>query len=1082
MSLSACLNEIRTSDAVAIIGAGASFLAGMPLAGQLAPLVWQTLDANPDVKSLTGDLLGLNARTAKEIVGNEDWDRLRLAFSKIAANPDAQMYFQQTFVRLDQQRSTVPSPVHTALAHLIHESRVSHVISLNWDTLLEVAFRSLYGIDVNAQGQKLWKPHGDCLRAEEPWILPHDPGFIPDELAARMAALASDRPRTLLIVGYSERDDTVVERLLRPLGSRWRVFRISPNAIGEGAVQLPAQEALEALVARLCPRPHLGGWEHVTFVNQRGVEGAVSGERLGPKDVDTCPRLPHFETAARNLDLLHAVEIAGGPGCGKSITAWQLARTYHREGWEVLRLDLARVRGVDDLPLAVQGTYWKKVLVVDDAQALREGFAERLANLAGPRTKVIRATTDSAGERSSAVRIPAKVAVEILAEDFRRRRAEVLPIVRRFDPRVGDGRSDTSLEDRIDEAAKSDTPWQFAFVLRGGWNQFDHELHVLRDFDRSDLLLVLVATRQIVSLDGGCTVEDLLKDAHHMHRTEQWARDGVERLRRRNAILPGDRLRCPHIRSAATVVQSFFRNRKNEEFSAIVSFLRSSPLLYSCPLRGISWLLSEVFSTGRYFGPKETTWAFLWPEHVGRLVQKCARAVTSIERRDAAFLLGTLLGHRVFSADELLMHAGTLKLWLEAADGANAYAFGNVINNLYNENREAARRLVQSVAPETVARLLTTARTTEGYVWGYFLGRLLVAAEDNWRARLAATLPRDRIRVLAAEFKSTQLDDLTEFLKYLAYCDFDFATECLTLAVPAIQTGFATEPLAALAATHELRWVLLGHPLFEPHKPTRAQLKLSKTITSAIRAERVAVGIETCRYGDWEQHAELLGWVRHVNPARHREIVERLDWQGFDRRTVGMWTRPPRELRLLLHSLILDRAGRPVRAWVAERAERIHQIDPILATASPEAAVAVVRRGGRLDLGGHNGSDWGLQSEALTRVGAIDQGVVAAAVAADLPRITDHLAGLEGIDCEEFPFFLETLHRLTPDLLSRMLDGVDLKVASERWPKTLEHPRREVRRGGRAVFRFVQRHGSGALKSFAKRLASAKSKKPPTNK
>jgi hypothetical protein len=767
-----------------------------------------------------------------------------------------------------------------------------------------------------------------------------------------MAALADERPRTLLIVGYSERDDTVVARLLHPLVSRWRVFRISPNATGEGAVQLPAQDAVEALVSGLCRRPQSGDWEHVTFANQRGIEGAISGERLGPKDVDTCPRLPHFETAARTVDLLHAVEIVGGPGCGKSITAWQLARTYHRQGWEVLRLDVTRVPAADDQLLAVQGTYWRKVLVMDDAQALPEGFAEHVANLAGPRIKVIRAITDSTGERSSAVRIPAKVAVEILAEDFRRRQGEVLPIVRRFDRRVGDGHSEISLERRIKEAANSDTPWQFAFVLRGGWNQFDKELHVLRDFARSDLLLVVVAARQLVSLDAGCTVEELLKDAQQMHRAEQWARDGIQQLRRRNAILPVDHVQCPHIRSAMAVVESFFRNRKDQEFSTVVSFLRSSPLLDSSPLRGISWLLSAVFSTGYYFGPRDTAWAFLWPEHVGRLVQRCVGAMTAVERRDAGFLIGTLLGHRLLSPDQLLAHGNILKRWLVAADGTNAYAFGNVINNLYNENEEAARHLVQSVPPETVAKMLATLRATEGYVWGYFLGRLLLAADDEWRAGLKAALPRDQIRALATGFKSTQLEDLTEFLINLASCDLDFATECLTLAIPSIQAAFSVDAVAALAATNELRWILLGHPLFKAHRPTRAQLKLSKTITSAIRAERVAVGIETCRHGDWERYAELLGWVRRVNPVRHREIVERLDWQKLDLRTLGMWARPPRELRLLLHSLIIDPDGQPVRAWIAERAERIQQIDPILAMVSPEAAVAVVRSGGRLELGG----------------------------------------------------------------------------------------------------------------------------------
>jgi hypothetical protein len=45
--LNSVLNEIRTSDAIVVLGTGASFLAGMPLAGQLPPLVWHTVDAHP---------------------------------------------------------------------------------------------------------------------------------------------------------------------------------------------------------------------------------------------------------------------------------------------------------------------------------------------------------------------------------------------------------------------------------------------------------------------------------------------------------------------------------------------------------------------------------------------------------------------------------------------------------------------------------------------------------------------------------------------------------------------------------------------------------------------------------------------------------------------------------------------------------------------------------------------------------------------------------------------------------------------------------------------------------------------------
>jgi hypothetical protein len=178
----------------------------------------------------------------------------------------------------------------------------------------------------------LTPPEGD-------WILPHEGGVVPDSLLQRLTELASVRPRILLIIGYSERDAEVVKRLIHPLANRWRVIRVGLSATGEGAITIPAGTALEELASQLAPEPDVPGWSIVTFANQRGIEAAIAGERLGPRDVEACPRLPHFGAAFEKLSMLHTVEVAGDSGSGKSITVWQLAHELHRRGWQVLRLD-----------------------------------------------------------------------------------------------------------------------------------------------------------------------------------------------------------------------------------------------------------------------------------------------------------------------------------------------------------------------------------------------------------------------------------------------------------------------------------------------------------------------------------------------------------------------------------------------------------------------------------------------------------------------------------------------------------------------------------------------------------------------
>ena len=65
---------------------------------------------------------------------------------------------------------------------------------------------------------------------------------------------------------------------------------------------------------------------------------ALAGERLGPKDVTACPRLPEVNTVGRQLAVINSAIIVGASGCGKSITAYQSAYDLHQGGWEVLRL------------------------------------------------------------------------------------------------------------------------------------------------------------------------------------------------------------------------------------------------------------------------------------------------------------------------------------------------------------------------------------------------------------------------------------------------------------------------------------------------------------------------------------------------------------------------------------------------------------------------------------------------------------------------------------------------------------------------------------------------------------------------
>lgn len=251
----AAVGAIRSYDAVVVVGAGMSAY-GFPTTSQLPALVWQAIDAVPDALAALRTLAGRGG-SAKEIL-HADPDLLDEAWSLLRAHPPARYVFQGAFAQLDADRE--PSTAHLDLARLIRAGRVECVISFNWDTCLERAYQRSYGIPL--PHGVLFKPHGDAKNPADEWVLPDEAGVVREGVLVRINEL-SDRPRTLVVVGYSGSDEAVVEQLLAPLSSRWPVVRIGPSATGDGALTAAADIALAEIVARLGEAPPRG-WRYVT--------------------------------------------------------------------------------------------------------------------------------------------------------------------------------------------------------------------------------------------------------------------------------------------------------------------------------------------------------------------------------------------------------------------------------------------------------------------------------------------------------------------------------------------------------------------------------------------------------------------------------------------------------------------------------------------------------------------------------------------------------------------------------------------------------------------------------------------------
>ena len=1050
--------EIRASDAVVVMGAGVSFEAGMPLTGQLAPLVWHGLDSNPDLLKKLCAELGVQAESAKRLVG-DDQTKINQALRLIKTDDTAFKSFKRSFCDLNNDRTGIPSKPHTELARLIHARNVIEAISFNWDTLLESAFRQKFGFEINGQNRNLWKPHGDCRNPDLEWVLPHEAGVIPAELLERLTSLASIRPRVLVIVGYAERDEAVIQKLITPLANRWRVFRINPSVVGEGAIKLGATDALERLADKLVTTPDVPGWSVVTFENQRGIEAAIAGERLGPSDVEACPRLPHFNAAMEKLSLLHTVEIAGESGSGKSITLWQLAHEFHRKNWQVLRLDAPNESRFALALEKLKAQRWNTVAVIDDSQIFPTGLIANIRSLASENVKVIIGTTDPKGERQEAVRAAAIVAVELLADHFRSQRATILPIVRKLDSRVGDGFLDIRFESRIDEAVKEKTPWQFGYVLRGSTHRVRLLLNAAHDFNQADLLLVLIAARQLATLDAGSSVQDLLHQLQKLGKSDAWLRSSLEILISQRAILAGDVVRCLHLQSASSIIEASLNIRSDQSYLVLVSALQGTLRDSSLPLRGISWLISHIW-TPHY--EKVIT-----AEIKAELLLRCFAAQSHLEIRDACFVVARLLGRRdEFVIAKVLEKQELIRSWVRGADLTDAYAVGEVINDIHSDSHEKAAALIEGLDVKEIADKIGLATLANGYVWGYFTGRLCVASSKDWRNAVSSHFDREFIRRIFGELKPSECDQISEYLQGIAGFDFNFALELLELAAPTLATAIGQNSIRIYRAIHDLPHWVLGEGLFFDEKPTKRQRNISKRIFDGLDPTEIVRGIVTCRFGDWEYYARLLSWVKRAHPAKRTTIIQAMDWKALDACVRDHIKKPGREFTVLLTSLTADsKTCEPVASWLLTHANEIEEINSRIAGLSPRTALTVLKNGGTISLAADH--QWFVDAFAVVRIGQLDENAAKQVLERNVSRIADGVSQLSL--CEGTAEFLQLVAEV-PEVLEKIFKAIDLNQAKKRWPMALADHRPEERKAARVALKYVSERSKDGLGELAGRF------------
>ena len=800
--------------------------------------------------------------------------------------------------------------------------------------------------------------------------------------------------------------------------------------------------------ARLCLAQPT--WQPVVFGEGRDLGPALMGRPLGPEDAAACPKLQETDVAVAELLRAFSARIVGEPGAGKSLCAYQAAKQFAELGWHIVRLSDPRA---DVINLRLPDVQHKTLFLVDDAHLTKPDVLRTAEEAAGPNRLLL--STHNAVEHDASFRgsiiIDAKRAVRTIAEALRSARDRTLEVVRRVDNQIGDQLHDTALEDRIDQAEQEALlPWQFCFILGGGWRRAKEAADTARA-GNADIALAGVAIRQLASRDARPSLAELTAILDVGGLDVALVQRSVELLIRHRLLIGSHDLRCPHQKFASVVLAQILKAQNTESRESVGRMLRHVVADAMFPIAGLRLLLHELSFAG-----EGRQFTYLIPEQALKpLVERCWRASDPEEITFASLLLSELGAYGQSWPQVLLIgHEETVASWISAPLEPSGYGLARLLHAVHNKDQELAAALVNAADPHAVAAAISAVTPKTAYHLGELLSALKAGQDTPWSRAFLSSLDRQKLVGFATEWPASEpAGAFANFCKAMAWTDEILALDMVEKFVPIAQKLLADDPIPAFRDLDDIAWHVLR--MFDPLgiyvgrlAPKPRQRELAAKLLRAIKPSRLAAQLSASRIREFQHTSFLLAFMARAVPAKFRSTVALMDWTRIAE-TIGQnWRNLPHEAEVLIG---VAYGAKPSRKMLAElisaNLHRIEAFPPRLVMVAPTAAYQHVAHGRQIRLNQHDHVDWRFGTGVVSYF-ANDYPDLLEFVLAPSEAATGRvLSNAHPSWYNEAADYISVIAGTAPQILQRILDSVDVVGAEKGWAAALAHgggPRKTV--------------------------------------
>lgn len=650
-----------------------------------------------------------------------------------------------------------------------------------------------------------------------------------------------------------------------------------------------------------------------------------------------------------------------------------------------------------------------------------------------------------------AIIIDAKRAVRTIASALRAAPEQTLEVVHRVDDHVGNLSHTVPLEARIADAEQgAQVPWQFCFILGGGWRRATGAADASRAV-HADITLAGVAIRQLVSRDERPSLDELytLLDMAGVATEEVLA--AVRWLIQNRLVNGSHDLRCPHQRFAAVVLAKILKGQDIDGRGRVGRMLQHVVTDAAYPIEGLRILLHELRFPGDF-----SQWTYLIPgPALAPVIERCWKASGPKEIAIASLLLSEIDAYvEGWPKAQFVGCEQTVGRWISDPVEPSGYGLARLLHAVRNKDEAFAITLVEASDPRAVAEAISAATPKTAYNLGELLSALHVRPDTEWGRIILENLDHSKLIGVAADWPASEpASEFANFCKAVAYVDEAAALDMVERFIPIAQKLLSEDPISAFRdlddiASHVLRMLDVLGVYVGKLAPKPRHRALAARMLEAVTPSRLAEQLSASPLRRFQHMSFLLAFMARAAPAKFRATVFTMDWTRIADTIGHQWRNLPHEAEILFGVAYGAKSCREtLKDSIRANLPRIEAFPPRLALMAPLAAYEHVERGGLIRLTQHDHVDWLFGVGVIARFAEDHPDLLEAVLKPSEVPTGRVLSSAHPSWYAEAADYVSVIAQAAPESLQRILDAVDVTGAQKGWATALSYgrgPRRTV--------------------------------------